>query len=245
MQEGPNIARIAAMIGERARAQMLTTLTSGRALTATELADIAEVSRPTASSHLAKLTKARLVVARHSGRHRYFQIASAEVAHMLETLMAVQYVAEPKRFGPSDPALRRARLCYDHLAGEIGVWIYDALEAQHAFDITTNGLSLNEAGWDVLAKLDIDRTQVAKARRPACRACLDWSERRNHLAGAVGALLLERLIELRWAKALRGSRVVHFSVEGERALKASFAGVETTTRRTRPTPSIVSSLPSE
>lgn len=233
MQEGPNIARIAALIGERARSQMLTTLMAGRALTATELADIAEVSRPTASSHLAKLEKARLVAVRRSGRHRYFQIASTEVAHMLETMMGVQYASDPKRFGPSDPALRRARLCYDHLAGELGVWIYDALEARRAFDTTPDGLSLNERGWVVLAKLDIDRTQVSKARRPACRACLDWSERRNHLAGAVGALLLQRLIDLRWAKTVRGSRVVHVSVEGERALRATLAGVNKTARRAR------------
>jgi DNA-binding transcriptional ArsR family regulator len=231
VQEGPNIARIAAIIGERARAQMLTTLMAGRALTATELADIAEVSRPTASSHLAKLEKARLVLARSSGRHRYFQIAGAEVAHLLETMMGVQYASDPKRFGPSDPALRRARLCYDHLAGELGVWIYDALEAQRAFDTTPNGLSLNERGWNVLANVGIDRTQVSTVRRPACRACLDWSERRNHLAGAVGALLLKRLIDLRWAKTLRGSRVVHISVEGERALRAALKGVDRTARR--------------
>jgi DNA-binding transcriptional ArsR family regulator len=231
VQESPNIARIAAIIGERARAQMLTGLMSGHALTATELADIAEVSRPTASSHLAKLAKARLVVARSSGRHRYFQIASAEVAHMLEMMMGVQYASDPKQFGPDDPALRRARLCYDHLAGEMGVWIYDALEVQHAFGITPSGLGLNDRGWDVLANVDINRTQVSHMRRPACRACLDWSERRNHLAGAVGALLLKRLIDLRWAKTLRGSRIVQFSVEGERALRAAFKGVDTTMRQ--------------
>jgi DNA-binding transcriptional ArsR family regulator len=233
VQEGPNIARIAAVIGERARSQMLITLMSGRALTATELADIAEVSRPTASSHLARLEKARLVVVRRSGRHRYFQIANAEVAHMLETMMGVQYASDPKRFGPNDPALRRARLCYDHLAGELGVWIYDALEARRAFDSTPNGLSLNDQGWAALANLDIDRTQISKARRPACRACLDWSERRNHLAGAVGALLLERLIDLRWAKIVRGSRVVHVPVEGERALRAALEGVNKTARGAR------------
>jgi|ADGO01.1.fsa_nt_gi Predicted transcriptional regulators len=225
MQEGPNIARVAALIGERARAQMLTTLMSGRAFTATELADIAEISRPTASSHLAKMEEARLVVARNAGRHRYFQIANAEVAHMLETMMGVQYASDPKRFGPSDPALRRARLCYDHLAGEIGVWIYDALERQRAFDANSGGLSLNERGWALLANLGINRAQLPRTRRPVCRACLDWSERRNHLAGAVGALLLNRLFELRWAKTLHGSRAVHFTVEGERALRAAFDGV--------------------
>ena len=234
MHEGPSIARVAAMIGERARAQILTTLMSGRAFTATELADIAEVSRPTASSHLAKLEQARLVVARNAGRHRYFQLASAEVAHMLETMMGVQHASDPKPLGPRDPALRRARLCYDHLAGEIGVWIYDALEAQDAFDITPSGLNLNERGWRALAKLEIDRSHVSQTRRPACRACLDWSERRNHLAGAVGALLMKRLIDLRWAKTSRGSRVVHFSPEGERALRAAFSGVETTTHRAAP-----------
>lgn len=225
MQEGPSIARIAAIIGERSRAEILSTLMCGRAFTATELADIAEVSRPTASSHLAKLEKAGLVLARSSGRHRYFQIASSEVAHMLETMMGVQHAVDIKPAAPRDPALRRARICYDHLAGEIGVWIYDALKAQRALEIVPHGLSLNERGWRVLANLDIDRSHVSSSRRPTCRACLDWSERRNHLAGKVGALLMKRVVELRWAKISRGSRVVHFSVEGERALRAALTGV--------------------
>ena len=224
MQEGPNIARIAAVIGERARAQILSTLMSGRALTATELADVADVSRPTASAHLARLERARLVVAHNAGRHRYFRIASAEVAEMLENLMGAQHVLDDNRFGPRDPALRRARLCYDHLAGEIAVWIYDALEAQRAFELTSNGLSLNELGWRAFAKLNIHEPQLSNTRRPACRACLDWSERRNHLAGALGALLLKRLIELRWARTTRGSRVVQVSAEGERALRRAFTG---------------------
>ncbi|NLG75198.1 MAG: winged helix-turn-helix transcriptional regulator [Xanthomonadaceae bacterium] len=222
MQEGPNIARIAAAIGERARAQMLSALMSGRALTATELADVANVSRSTASSHLTRLERARLVVAHDSGRHRYFRIASAEVAEILERLMGAQHALDEKRFGPRDPALRRARLCYDHLAGEIAVWIYDALEAKRAFELTSSGLSLNESGWRMFARLGIDASQLSHTRRPACRACLDWSERRNHLAGALGALLMKRLIDLRWASTARGSRVVRFSAEGERALRRAF-----------------------
>lgn len=224
MQEGPNIARIAAVIGERARAQILSVLMSGRALTATELADAAGISRPTASSHLARLERARLVTAQNAGRHRYFRVANAEVAGMLEALMGAQHALDEKRFGPRDPALRRARLCYDHLAGEIGVWIYDALEAQRAFDFTPHGLNLNESGWRIFAKLDIDESDASQTRRPACRACLDWSERRNHLAGALGALLMKRLIELRWARISRGSRIVQFSAEDERALRQAFKG---------------------
>jgi DNA-binding transcriptional ArsR family regulator len=223
MQEGPNIARIAAVIGERARAQILTTLMSGRALTASELAEVANVSRPTVSSHLAQLQRARLIAAQSAGRHRYFRIASGEVAHMLESIMGcAQQVLDDKQFGPRDPALRRARLCYDHLAGEIGVWIYDALEARQAFDFTPKGLSLNESGWDLFRRLGIDASDLSGTRRPACRACLDWSERRNHLAGAVGALLMKRVTELRWAKLARGSRIVRFSAEGERALRKAF-----------------------
>lgn len=224
MQEGPNIARIAAVIGERARAQMLSALMSGRAFTATELADAANISRPTASSHLARLERAGLVAAQKAGRHRYFHLASADVAEMLETLMGTQYALDKKQFAPRDPALRRARLCYDHLAGEIGVWIYDALEAQRAFELTPHGLRLNASGWRIFAKLDIDESDTSQTRRPACRPCLDWSERRNHLAGALGALLMERLVELRWAKISRGSRVVQFTAEGERALRRAFSG---------------------
>ena len=223
MQEGPNIARMAAVIGERARAQILAALMSGRAFTATELADVANVSRPTASSHLKHLQRARLVAARNAGRHRYFQIANAQVAAMLETMMGCAHlICDEKSVGPRDPALRRARLCYDHLAGEMGVWIYDALEAQHAFDFTPHGLNLNESGWRLFAKLNIDESHLSHTRRAACRACLDWSERRNHLAGAVGALLMKRLIDLRWAKTSRASRIVHFSPEGERALRQTF-----------------------
>lgn len=223
MHEGPNMARIAAVVGERARAQILATLMSGRAFTATELAEVANVSRPTASSHLSQLQRVQLVVAQNSGRHRYFRIANAEAAQMLETIMGcAQHVFDHKQFGPRDPQLRRARLCYDHLAGELGVWIYDTLAAQKAFDFTSQGLSLNESGWRRLAKLNIDKSHVAQTRRPACRACLDWSERRNHLAGSVGALLMERLLERRWGKVSRGSRIVHFSVAGERALRRAF-----------------------
>lgn len=228
MQEGPNIARIATVIGDRARSQMLSILMSGRALTATELADAADISRPTASSHLATLERAGLVSKQNAGRHRYFRIASVDVAEVLETLMGVQYILEERRFGPRNPALRRARLCYDHLAGEIGVWIYDALEAQRAFDLTPAGMTLNGSGWRIFTKLGIHRCATPPTRRPMCRACLDWSERRNHLAGALGAVLMKRLIELRWAKVSHGSRIVQFSAEGERALGRAFRGLETT-----------------
>jgi DNA-binding transcriptional ArsR family regulator len=224
MHEGPNIARIATIIGERGRAQILTALMSGRAMTATELADAAGVTRPTASSHLSKLHQAKLIAADRQGRHRYFRIASSDVAELLEGMMgaAHQIVASPM-FGPADPALRKARLCYDHLAGELGVLIYDGIERRHGFTMTTRGLVLNEGGWQLLGELGLCAGEMPQTRRPECRACIDWSERRHHLAGAIGACLLARLVELRWAQLLQGSRVVRFTAAAERSLREIFS----------------------
>jgi DNA-binding transcriptional ArsR family regulator len=220
VQAGPNIARIASLIGERGRAQILSALMSGRALTATELANAAGVTRPTASSHLAKLEQARLIAVETQGRHRYFRLASTEVAELLEGLMgAAQQISSVLRTGPTDPGLRKARLCYDHLAGELAVLIYEGLQHRRALLIGPRGLMPSDIGWHLLGRVGVDRVHIESQRRSLCRACLDWSERRHHLAGAVGAALMTRFIELRWAKRREGSRVVNFSPAGERALR--------------------------
>lgn len=222
MSEGPNIARIAAVIGDRGRAQILTALMSGHAWTATELADVAGVSRPTASSHLDKLRQAKLISMESQGRHRYFRIANADVAQLLETMMNAAYRIDAPQFGPGDPDLRKARRCYDHLAGELGVTIYASLERQHLLHSTPQGLTLSDAGWTLFGKLGLTRADVTRGRRVLCRACIDWSERRYHLAGALGAALLNRMLELRWARQDGKSRVVRFSVTGERSLRRHF-----------------------
>ena len=223
MYEGPNIARVAAVIGERGRAQVLGALMDGRALTATELADTVGVTRSTMSSHLSRLQQARLVAAESQGRHRYFRIANADVAELLEGMMGLAQLTTPQQtFGPRDPTLRKARLCYDHLAGELGVFIYDALDRQGCFVHASNGLTMNDSGWSLLNKLGISAARMPQSRRPLCRACVDWSERRHHLAGAVGAALAARLIELRWAKRVPQSRALQVSARGERSIREIF-----------------------
>jgi len=224
MSEGPDVTRIAAMIGERGRARILTALMAGRALTATELADAAGVTRPTASSHLSRLLNGKLIASESQGRHRYFRIANRGVAHALESLMGVAYRMDPHctAHGPDDPAMRKARRCYDHLAGELGVLVYDSLESRGQLIFETGELALTDAGWRVFASVGIEASSLQNARRTVCRACLDWSERRHHLAGALGAAFMQRVLTLGWARQLRDSRVVRFSPSGERLLRSMF-----------------------
>ena len=182
-----DIARVAALIADPARARMLSALMNGTALTATELALEARVVPSTASSHLAKLTNARILAIEKQGRHRYFRLVDEEIAEMLESLMGIAARDTAQiRVGPADPALRYARVCYDHLAGERGVWLLDQIRDRlddHAF----------------FARFDIDLSALHRSRRPPTRFCLDWSERRHHLGGALGAAILGRIFALRWA----------------------------------------------
>ena len=230
MKDGPNIIGIAALIGDHARAEVLTALMSGMALTATELAAIAGVTKQTISSHLSKLVEAGLLAVEAQGRHRYFRLADHDVAQLLESLMSVAFRtgAVRLRSSPREPALRKARVCYDHLAGELGVAMYDQLLARGAFVLDQGGMSLSAAGRAIVEGLGIDLAQAASTRRAQCRTCLDWSERRHHLAGVVGVALLARFEELGWAKRSLDSRVVAFSEAGERALRAWAAGADTT-----------------
>ncbi|MCO4094809.1 MAG: helix-turn-helix transcriptional regulator [Acidovorax sp.] len=225
MKDGPHIARIAALIGDSARAEVLTALMADRALTATELADIAGVTKQTISAHLAKLLDAGLLAVESQGRHRYFRLADHDVAQLLESLMnvAVRAGAVRLRNSPREPALRRARVCYDHLAGEVGVQLHEALLRQGYLHATDNGLAVTRAGAEWFAHQGIDTAVVARQRRMLCRPCLDWSERRHHLGGALGAALLQRLLERGWARREKDSRVLHFSAEGELALRAWLA----------------------
>lgn len=227
MRDGPNITTIAALIGDQARAQVLTVLMAGRALTATELADAASVTRQTISTHLARLVDAGLLVVEAQGRHRYFRIADADVAALLETLMGMAFGAgtlpQHLKLGPSAPALRKARVCYDHLAGELGVLVHDRLAAQSAFCFGADGIALTAAGAGRIGEVGIDTAMLALARRPLCRTCLDWSERRHHIAGALGSALLDRFEQLGWARRVAGSRVMTFDVQGEAALRAWLA----------------------
>lgn len=214
--------RIAALIGDRTRVDMLAALMAGRALTATELADHAGVARPTASTHLAALTAAGLLEVERQGRHRYFRLANEDVAGMLEGLMGVAHrIANgPMRTGPVDPALRQARACYDHLAGEWGVRIHDSFVRRSFLRLEPDALQLTDAGRRFIDGAGIDLAALGRSRRPLCRACLDWSERRRHLAGALGAALLERYFELGWLRRRQHSRALVVTARGRRALAA-------------------------
>lgn len=224
MKDGPNIVGIAALIGDHARAEVLTALMADRALTATELAELAGVTKQTISAHLAKLVDARLVAVENQGRHRYFRLADQDVAHLLESLMGVAFRtgAVRVRASPREPALRKARVCYDHLAGEVGVRIYEGLMKRRALVPAVDGLELTADGQRLFQKLRIDTDALSRQKRAFCRACLDWSERRHHLAGALGAALLARVVELGWAKRARDSRVVLLTADGQQALHKIF-----------------------
>jgi len=216
------LASLGMMIGERARAEMLVALMSGQAQTASELALAAGVTKQTASSHLSKLVEAGLIDVAVQGRHHYFHIADRRVARLIEQMVGVAARGAPRQFGPRDEAMRKARVCYDHLAGELGVHLYDSLTSRELLAVGQRGIGLSDRGVDALAKLGIDVAAADVGRRPMCRACLDWSVRRYHLAGAAGSLLLDRFVELGWVRRTPRSRTLHFSATGERAFRRAF-----------------------
>jgi DNA-binding transcriptional ArsR family regulator len=219
----PNrIAAVASVVGEPARAAMLVALMDGRALTATELANVAGVTPQTASTHLAQLIGVDLIKSDHQGRHRYHILAGPEVARMLEGLMqhasANAQTKPAPRTGPRDEALRRARTCYDHLAGRLGVAIADALIAQGHLEIDDEAGIITTSGIALLARtgLTVPETRVSGQRssRPFCRPCLDWSERRPHLAGRLGAAICSHGFRVGWLLRIEGSRAVAITPKG-------------------------------
>ena len=224
MKEGPDIARLAALIGDPARANMLTALMSGKALTPSELAAVAGVGLATTSAHLAKLETGALIVQRKQGRHRYFSLADDDVAALLERMMglAAQKGHTRVRTGPKDPAMRKARVCYNHLAGELAVQVFDSCRARGFLIEGLDALELSLDGRRFMTDLGIDIATISRARRPLCKSCLDWSARRSHLAGSLGTALLDKFYELRWAEREEGSRIVRFSGQGEAKLRATF-----------------------
>jgi DNA-binding transcriptional ArsR family regulator len=231
MKAGPDIARIASLVGDPARANMLTALLSGRALTASELAQEAGITPQTASSHLSKLEGGGLIEPEKQGRHRYYRLTDPDVAGVLEGLAGLAARAGHMRVrtGPKDPALRRARVCYDHLAGDLGVQMLDSMRAQRLVRQKKQDVELTPEGAQFLEKnLQISQEMLAHPRRPVCKACLDWSERRHHLAGTLGAALMTRFTELKWAArdATPGSRVVNFSRNGEKRFASLFSNCE-------------------
>ena len=224
MKEGPDISQIGALIGDPARANMLTALMGGQALTATELAGAAGVTLQTASSHLSRLEAGGLVAQRKQGRHRYFALADDEVGALLEGIMgfAANRGLLRTRPGPKDPALRSARVCYNHLAGDFGVRMLDRMVADGDVTLDGDDAALTASGEARVTALGIDISALKAQRRPVCRTCLDWSERRSHLAGSLGEALLARFIADGWAKREKDSRAIRFTGEGERKFMALF-----------------------
>ncbi|MGI9511697.1 MAG: ArsR/SmtB family transcription factor [Anderseniella sp.] len=224
MKEGPDIALLGSLIGDPARANILTALMSGKALTATELASEAGVTVQTTSSHLKKLQAADLLRQRKQGRHRYFALADDDVGSVLEALMglAAGRGLMRTRTGPRDETLRKARVCYNHLAGDLGVTVYDGMIVRGYLAEEEDDVSLTRDGENFIEAFGVDLPALSKARRPLCKSCLDWSSRRTHLAGSLGTALLNRFYELGWAARVDGSRVVEFSASGERKLVTKF-----------------------
>ena len=222
MREGPDIARIASLVGDPARANMLNALMGGTALTASELALEAGVSLPTASSHLSKLMEGGLLTLASQGRHRYYGLAGPQVAGMIEAITGVAEAVGPKRVrpGPRDGAMRVARVCYDHLAGEQAVAMLDRLVDKNILVRNDQEIRLGPSAASHFAAIGID--VYTKPRRPVCRACLDWSVRRSHLAGTLGAAILDKILLEKWARREKDSRAVVFSPPGKQAFERVF-----------------------
>jgi DNA-binding transcriptional ArsR family regulator len=219
-----SLASVAALVGEPTRAAILLALLDGHALPAGELAREADLSAPATSLHLAKLVQGGLLVVRKEGRHRYYRLASEEVAHALEALGVIATKSPPLHtLRPERRALRAARTCYDHLAGEIAVSLTGKLvregclqaKAARIYEVTNAG-----ARW-LADTMQIDIRGLACGRRALARQCLDWTERRPHIAGALGAALLDRLFERRWIARMTGSRAVRITTRGQ----AGFAAI--------------------
>jgi len=221
MNDTPDIAFIAALVADPTRAAMLTLLMDGKAYTATELAAEGDVTPSTASSHLAQLQSGGLIAHTRQGRHRYFRISGPQVAAMLEELMKIasSSIQHVRRTGSANEELRRLRVCYDHLAGETAVHLLERIREEQFIIDENQVMALTKNGEAWCGRIGIDLTVLRSKRRQLCRTCLDWSERRMHLAGGLGAAILDRLFTLRFAEREVGSRVVILSPKGERFIE--------------------------
>jgi DNA-binding transcriptional ArsR family regulator len=224
MITGPLIAEIAGLVGEPARATMLSALLDGRALTATELAYAARVTPQTASTHLAKLTEAGLLASVRGGRYHYFRLASPKVVEMLDKIVAVALENRP-RYRPLTRQARElsaARICYDHLAGRLSVDLADFFTAHQYIVVGDEAAAITSAGTRFLTEFGIDLAALGSSRRKFCRLCLDWTERRPHIAGAVGAALTQRCFDLGWTERMKHSRAVTVTASGRRGFLETF-----------------------
>lgn len=217
-----HLARLAGAIAEPARARMLCCLLDGHARTATELAGVGEVAASTASAHLARLKEQRLVESVAQGKHRYFRLAGSEVAAVLEGLLVVAG-APRSEFQPSTPSrLRAARTCYDHMAGTAGVALHDRLHAQGWLQAEGDVYELTAEGAVALESLGIDIEGARRSRRRFACACLDWSERRPHLGGALGAACLQLSLRRGWVRQALDGRALTLTPKAQREMPELF-----------------------
>jgi len=216
----PDVVRLARTIGDPTRIRMLNLLMEGRALTAKELAYGAGVEPATGTTHLQRLLADSLVVSRVQGRHKYFRLASPNVAHCLESMMSVAIPAKPaaERRSP----IQQARFCYDHLAGRLGVAIAHALVARTILRTTGQQFALSHKGERWCNNFGIDIDALRRSRRQFAPLCLDWSERKEHIGGTLGSAIAQRFLDEGWATRERDSRVVRLSVAGIRGLRSEF-----------------------
>jgi DNA-binding transcriptional ArsR family regulator len=217
----PNIANIAALMGDPSRVTILVALLGKDALPASELAHKAYISPQTASSHLSKLVAGKLLAVERHGRHRYYRLASAEVGRFIETLATIAplpRISQSEKVDEDAKSFRLARTCYDHLAGRVAVEIACALEEKKLMTRSGRNFDFTASGENWLKELGINTGPIRQERRAFGLQCLDWSERRNHIAGAIGAALLERMFALGWLARINGTRSVRVTLNGRKAL---------------------------
>jgi DNA-binding transcriptional ArsR family regulator len=222
MEDAIDIAALAGLLADSSRAAMLQALMDRRARTAGELARLAKIAPSTASQHLGRLIDGGLLAAEAQGRHRYYRLAGPRVAVLLESMMAFA----PAPIGTSAPNvgfdLRFARTCYDHLAGTVATVLYERLQADGTLHVTSDSVELTPAGAHRLQSLGIDTEALRAGRRPLARTCLDWTERRHHLAGALGAALLDGFRTRGWLVPRNAPRALRLTTSGRRALASYF-----------------------
>jgi DNA-binding transcriptional ArsR family regulator len=225
MKYGPDVSLVAALMGDPARSYMVMALMSGLSLSAAELAREATVTPSTATGHLKKLEAAGFLVSRKQGRHRYFRIAAPDVANAVEGLIAVAtrvgHVRTPP--GPEDEAMRRARSCYDHLAGRLAVDLFERWVAHRLLSWRGTLVRLTRKGRRLLIERGIPVETLERQKRPLCRTCIDWSERQHHLGGAIGAAILTHAAQHGWAVRKPHTRTVSFSALGEKRFTAWYS----------------------
>jgi DNA-binding transcriptional ArsR family regulator/ribosomal protein S19E (S16A) len=228
MTESPNIAALAAPLADPARARMVLALMDGRARTVGELGAAVGLGKASATEHAAKLVDARLLKSDRQGRHKYLTLASPEVARLIEAMMVLagEGPAQLPQPGPRDPALREARLCYNHLAGALGVQVYQSLSSRGFLAHAPGGLELTPEGRAFCHDFGLGDADLAPARTPLCRDCLDWSERQSHLGGRLGRLLLQRFENSGWLRRRADSRALMVTPEGRRALASAFPPID-------------------